>query len=165
MLLKWLAVVVGLAVVAAACTSDAAALSVEEYAAALQEVESDFDSATPDVSEAEADPDEYPLGGDLVAANSLYMKFEERLAGWRAISPPPEMSKLHTQLIAALDEVQREVGEYLGEHAMTDGDFDFDTIGPAVEPFLANASAACRELRAALEEADAGVVFVEACEF
>lgn len=75
------------------------------------------------------------------------------------------MSELHRQLVEALDAVQSEVGEYLGEHAMTDDDFDFDTIGPAVGPFLHNASAACRELRAALEDANAGVVFVDSCNF
>ena len=162
---RWTAAALGLALIATACSADATALSVEEYAVALQEVEADFDSGAPDLRSPDADRSEYPLGGDLVAANSLYMKYEERLDGWRAIFPPPEMSELHIQLVAALDAVQEEVGEYLGENAMAGDDFDFDSIGPAVEPFLRDAAAACRELRVALEGADAGVVFADSCDF
>ena len=165
MLVKWMAAGVGLALVAAACSADVSALSVEEYAVALQQVETDFESNTLDPAAQEANGDRYPLGGDLVAANELYMKYEDRLNAWRAISPPPEMSELHRQLVEALDAVQSEVGEYLGEHAMTDSNFELASIGPAVAPSLRSASAACRELRAALEDASAGVVFVDSCNF
>ncbi len=165
MFTRWTAAAIGLALVAAACSADSTPLTVEEYATALQEVESDFDSTSTDLSDPESNRDEYPLGGDLVAANGLYMEYEERLDGWRAISPPPELSELHVQLVAALDAVQEEVGDYLGENAMAGNEFDFDSIGPAVQPFLRDAAAACRELRAALEGADAGVVFADSCNF
>lgn len=151
--------------VAGACSADPTALTIEEYAAAMQWVEKGFESDSPDVGGPDADRDDYPLGGDLVIADHLYMKYEDRLNGWRAIAPPPEVSELHVQLVEALDAVQEEVGDYLGHHAVSDNDFDFDSIGPAVEPFLRNAAAACRELRAALSDADAGVAFADSCNF
>ena len=163
MLVKWFVAAVGMALIAAACSADPTALNVEEYAVALQAVETDFDSAAPDPSGQ--DRTEYPLGGDLVAANDLYMYYEDRLDGWRAITPPAEMTELHIQLVEALDALQQEVGDYLGEHAMTGSDFDSATIGPAVGPFLSDAVAACRELRSALSDAGAEVDFVDSCNF
>jgi len=64
-----------------------------------------------------------------------------------------------------LEAVQQEVGEYLGQEALTGGDFDFDTIGPKVEPALREAGGACRALRAALADAGVSVAFADACGF
>ena len=165
MLGRWLAATVSLALVAAACSAESTPLTVEEYAAALQAVESGFVSEAPDPLGQPEDRDQYPLGGDLVVANDLYMEYDGRLAGWRALSPPPQLAELHGQLVDALDGVQREVGMYLAEHAVSDNDFDFDSIGPAVGPFLNDAAVACRELRSALEDAEAEVEFAESCTF
>jgi hypothetical protein len=161
---KWLATTIGFALVAVACSADSTSLTVEEYVVAMQAVESGFVSEAPDPGQPE-DRDLYPLGGDLVVANVLYMYYEERLDGWRAISPPSEVSDLHSQLVDALEAVQQEVGEYLGEQAMSTNDFDFDSIGPAVRPFLRDASVACRELRSALSDAGAEVEFADSCDF
>jgi hypothetical protein len=162
---KWLATTIGFALVAIACSADSTSLTVEEYVVAMQAVESGFVSDAPDPAGQPEDRDQYPLGGDLVGANVLYMYYEERLDGWRAISPPSEMGELHSQLVDALEAVQREVGEYLGEQAMSANDFDFDSIGPAVRPFLRDASVACRELRSALSDAGAEVEFADSCDF
>jgi len=165
MLGKWLAATITIAFVAAACSAGSTSLTVEEYAEALQAVESGFLSEAPDPLGQPQDRDQYPLGGDLVVANTLYMEFQERLVGWRAISPPMEMNELHGRLVDALEAVQQEVGRYLGEQAMSEADFDFDSIGPAVGPFLLDASRACVELRSALNGAGAEVEFADACNF
>jgi len=162
---KWLAASSILAFVAVACTAASAELTLAEYAEAMQRVESQFRSDAPNPAGRPEGRDQYPLGGDLVIANELYMEFERRLAGWRGIIPPPSVSQLHDELVAALDAVQSEVGEYLTDEAMTGTDFDFDTIGPAVEPFLETASVACRDLRSAVRASGADVDFADNCNF
>lgn len=57
------------------------------------------------------------------------------------------------------------VGEYLGGEAMTGTDFDFDTIGRVVSPFLREAAIACRDLQSVLREAQADVEFAADCNF
>jgi len=164
---KWLIATVVISFVAVACTADSTPRTVDEYAAAMQAVESEFQAEAPDPSGQPEDRNRYPLGGDLVVANELYMYLESRLAGWRAITPPPSISPLHDRLVYALDAIQHEVGKYLGEQAMTesDFDFDFDTIGPAVAPFLREATAACRALQSALHDTRTDVDFVDNCNF
>ncbi len=159
----WL--VVG-AIVAAACGASApATLTVDEYAEAMQRVETEFDAESPNPADDPADRDRYPLGGDLVVANELHVAFQKRLAGWRAIQPPPELAALHEELVAALEAVQQEVEKYLTEQAVQEGTLDFDTIGPKVEPFLSSAADACRALRSALLERGARVDFAANCQF
>jgi len=156
-----------LALVAVACSSEptTAPVTIDEYAEAMQAVESRFAAAAPDPEGQPEDRNRYPLGGDLVFANDLYTILEERLSGWRAITPPPSVAEFHDRLVDALDAVQHEVGEYLGSEAMTGTDFDFDTIGAAVAPFLRQAATACRDLHSALRDARADVAFVGDCNF
>lgn len=159
------ALIAGLAIVAAACSADAEPMSLHEYAAAMQAVENSFVADAPDPSAGGVEVGQYPLGGDLVMATVLYSEFERRLAGWRAITPPASVARQHDRLVAALDAVQREVGDYLGGEAMTGTEFDFGAIGGAVGPFLQEASGACRELRSVLIDAGAPVRFAGNCNF
>lgn len=155
----------GVALLASACSSNSPALTVEDYATAIGTVESRFVAQGVDARQQPGDRDPYPLGGDLMMAGELYMQFQERLNGWRAITPPPEITDLHERLVDALTAVQREVGGYIGEKAISEGDLDFASIGPAVRPFLVDASEACVALQAALIAAGAPVTFADGCEF
>jgi len=164
---RWVVAFVALALVAAACGggSDTTPLSLEGYVEAMQAVEVRFAADTPNPAEETADRDGYPIGGDLVAANDLYMEFEARLDGWRAVTPPESLKPLHEELVGALDAVQAAVGKYLGDEAISNTDFDFASIGSKVSPLLTAAGAACRELRTAARDAGADLEFTGDCEF
>ncbi len=160
-------------------------MTLDEYALAMQAVETSFEGDGPDPGQPEdqsedlppeppdrspppAPPEmrgQYPLGGDLVAATALFSEFDRRLDGWRAINPPSSIAGLHGQLVDALDAIQRAVGDYLGSEAMAGVEFEFSSIGGAVAPLLGSASSACRQLRTALQEAGADVDFAGNCEF
>ena len=165
MVAKWLGVLSLFALVAAACTSESAPMTLDEYAAAMQVVETSFLSDAPDPAGQPEDGGQYPLGGDLVSANALFSEFDSRLDGWRAINPPSSIALLHDRLVDALDAVQRAVGDYLGNEAMAGSDFEFSSIGGVVGPLLRDATTACRELRTAITDAGADVDFVEDCDF
>ena len=165
MIAKWLGVLLLFALVAAACASESAPMTLDEYAAAMQVVEASFLSDAPDPQGQPEDSDVYPLGGDLVAANALFSEFERRLDGWRAINPPSSIAGLHDRLVEALDAVQRTVGDYLGSEAMAGSDFEFSSIGGVVGPLLRDATTACRELQTAIADAGADVDFAENCDF
>jgi hypothetical protein len=155
-------------------------LALDEYAVAMQAVETSFGGDAsdpgppddlppepPDRSPPPAPPSDgqYPLGGDLVAATVLFSEFDRRLDGWRAIDPPLSVAGLHDQLVDALDAIQRAVGDYLGSEAMAGTEFEFSSIGDAVAPLLRSATTACLQLRTALQEAGADVDFAGNCEF
>ena len=162
---RWAGMLVAFAGLAAACSSDDSAMSVTEYADALQAVETAFLEQAPNPADNPEDRDQFAVGGDLTAASILYSEFEERLSGWRELRPPPELEESHSELVAALDAVQDEVGKYLAESATETTDFDFDTIGPKVGPLLFNARAACLELDTALDGVGASVDFAQNCRF
>ncbi len=178
MIARWLAVLSVFALVVAACTSDSAPMALDEYAVAMQAVETSFGGDAPDPGQPEDQPGvggqpeeqpeirgQYPLGGDLVAATALFSEFDRRLDGWRAINPPLSIAGLHDQLVDALDAIQRAVGDYLGSEAMAGVEFEFSSIGGAVAPLLQSATLACRQLRTALQEAGADVDFAGNCDF
>ncbi len=162
MIAKWLGILLLFALVAAACASESAPMSLDDYTVAMQAVETRFMDDAPDQPE---DQDRYPLGGDLVAANALFSEFDRRLDGWRGINPPSSIAGVHDRLVEALDAIQRAVGDYLGSEAMAGTEFEFSSIGSAVAPFLQNATTACRELRTALRDVGAEVDFAGDCEF
>jgi len=165
---RWLAVLSLFALVVAACASESKPMTLDEYALAMQAVETSFEGDGPDPGQPEDQPEmrgQYPLGGDLVAATALFSEFDRRLDGWRAINPPSSLAGLHGQLVDALDAIQRAVGDYLGSEAMAGVEFEFSSIGGAVAPLLGSASSACRQLRTAIQEAGADVDFAGNCGF
>lgn len=165
MVAKWLGVLLLFALVASTCASDSAPMALDDYAVAMQAVETSFEGDAPDPLNQPEDRSGYPLGGDLVAANALFSEFDKRLDGWRAISPPTSIAGLHDRLVEALDAIQRAVGDYLGSEAMAGTEFEFSSIGSAVAPFLQKAVAACRQLRTAIRDAGAKVDFAGDCDF
>lgn len=178
MFARWLAVLSLFALVVVACASESKPMTLDEYALAMQAVETSFEGDGPDPGQPEGQPGvsgqpedqpemrgQYPLGGDLVAATALFSEFDRRLDGWRAINPPSSIAGLHGQLVDALDAIQRAVGDYLGSEAMAGVEFEFSSIGGAVAPLLGSASSACRQLRTAIQEAGADVDFAGNCEF
>lgn len=162
---RWLAVLTLFALLAAACTSESAAMTLDEYGAAMQAVETSFAGDGPDLAGPTENQDQYPLGGDLVGAYELYSKFENRLAGWRAITPPSSVAELHERLVGALDAIQSQVGDYLSSEAMTGVEFEFESIGLVVGPFLRDATTACSDLQSALQASGVSVAFAGDCGF
>jgi hypothetical protein len=148
------------ALVAAACGDDSTPLTFDGYVAEMRAIGDDFlgedqEQAEP-LSEA---PDEYPIGGDLVGATELYTAYENLLDDWRNVGPPPELVDLHTELVDALDVLQRDIGDYLMDEALEGGDFHFATIGAKIGRQLHAAESACKGLHQALAERGAGPVF------
>lgn len=154
------------ALIAAACgTSPGEPLSAEAYAAAMQEVEDQFEEASQEVSSS--DHSGYPLDTQLVIANDLYEAFQDRVEAWMGLTPPAELAAAHSTLTSALDEVQHYVGEYLRE-ASLEGEFEFTDIAAQehILQSLEEAARACSELRGAVRELTGTmIVFSEDCSF
>ena len=151
----WIVVAV-LSLVAASCGGDSEELTFDEYVAEMTAIGTAFKSETPNPLDESA---RYPVGGDLVVATELYTVYDELLADWKSIIPPPAVQELHSVLVESLELLQEEVGDYLMDVAFEGGDFDFETIGPEVISQIEAAGAACIALQRELTEAGVAPFF------
>lgn len=145
---RYLTFAVALALTANACGGGSEEEpTLASYLAQMETFADEFASNAPD---SLVDSRDYPVGGDLVPATELYDVYDELLASWRSLTPPPEISRLHDALVEALDELQTKVGEYLMDEALHEGELDFETIGAKVGPDIVRAQRACNDLRDAV---------------
>jgi hypothetical protein len=156
----------GFAVVAAGCGSGVSdeILTAEAYVASMQAFEESFRSGLPDPNAEDPTDEDYPLGGDLVFATKLYGAYEDLLAGWESVSPPEEFEALHTEMVDALDGLQKAIGSYLGDEALASGELNFQALAGKFRSELLTVRSACARLQGLLDQSDAGKVFSD-CTF
>lgn len=155
---RWTTASLALVMGAAACSGGNGELTFDEYVSAMEAAGSEF-LGEPRPEPIAESPPAYPLGGDLVGATELYTQYDGLLAEWRSIVPPAELRDEHHDLVAALDELQRRVGDYLMDEALESGELEFDTIAAKLGFEIGAAEAACRALHIALDERGAGPIF------
>lgn len=141
-------------------------MTLEEYGDHMNEVEATFEQAAESELGPQAefeDSEFFPVGGDLVPATILFRLMEERLDGWKAASPPGDIAALHDTLVEKMDIVQTQVSRYLADESLATDDFDLASIGAELRVELAEATGACRDLRAGLSAFGIEVAFADSC--
>ena len=139
----------------AACGGSGVAeeLSVDAYVDEMNRINAEFLAAAPDVPSI-LSGDAYPVDGEMVAATDLFQAIEDQIRGMRAITPPSgALAGLHAEMIAAGEDVQELVREYMA-HSSIEGDFEFFHI-TALPGFAAADSrvgAACLNIKNLLYE-------------
>ena len=145
--LHFAVVVLGLALVGAACADASAAgadaLSVQEYADTMAEI---MDRPVPD--------DDYPIKGSTVQVTGIFGVVEDGLSDMRALRAPDELGDLHNELLQRFEAVQQAVASYLQVHGMQGDDIELNHLflDAEIGPLIAEARSGCADLREALNQ-------------